>query len=110
MTWPIAFTLTLLSELPLVMLLTPAQNRVRILPWFLIANGTSHPALWGCWSTVLTYFGDYHTTLLVTEAVVFTYESAVYSAVLRSPRGILVAVGANTASMLLGLLIAWLSG
>jgi len=105
MTWFTAFLLTLASELPIVLLVTPAAHRRRLLPWFFVANATSHPALWALWPVLLSVSDDYHTTLLLGEAIVFSYEALIYAAVLWHPRGVAVAVAANAASMLLGLII-----
>lgn len=106
MTWPVAFILTLLTELPVAILLTPAAHRRRLLPWMLIANATSHPALWAAWPVLSELCGDYTTTLFAGEALVYSYEALIFSLALRSPRGILISVGANTASMIVGLIIS----
>lgn len=108
MLWHHAFILTLLVELPVALLVTPAAHRRRLLPWILVANATSHPTLWAVWPTLHALLGEYYTTLLAGEALVYTYEALLYWTVLRSSRAALVSIAANTASMSLGLLIsAW---
>lgn len=110
MLWRHAFILTLLTELPVAVLVTPAAHRRRLLPWILIANATSHPALWTIWPTLHAMCGEYYITLFVGEALVYSYEALLYCTALRSSRGVLISIAANTASMALGLLIAGWSG
>ena len=101
MTWPVAFSLTLLMETPVVLLLM-ARGWRRDLPWAILANGLSHPTLWFILPALFT---DYTTFLVVGEVAVFSFEALLYSLALRSARGVLVSVAANSLSLGVGLLI-----
>jgi hypothetical protein len=101
MTWPTAFALTLLIEIPVVLWMMGRGWR-RDLPWALLANSLSHPTLWFILPPLFT---DYTTYLIVSEAAVFAFEALLYALVLRSVRGLAIGVAANALSLGVGLLI-----
>ena len=105
MSWPVAFLLTLLLELPVVLWLTPTAHRRRLLPWILLANGTSHPTLWFVLFPLLLPRYDYSTVLVLAEALVFAYEGILYAVALRDVRGVGLSVVANGFSLGVGQVI-----
>jgi hypothetical protein len=103
MTWPVAFALTLLLEIPVVLVVLGRGWR-KDLPVALLANAISHPTLWFVlWPRLAD--ADYTTALLIGEAAVFSFEALLYLGITRSPRGLAAGVAANTLSMVVGLLI-----
>ena len=105
MTWPMAFALTLLLEIPVVLLVLQ-RGWKKDLPWALLANGLSHPTLW---FVLYPAIPDYWTFLVVGETLVFSFEAVIYALAVRSVRGVAASVAANSLSMGVGLLIAALA-
>lgn len=100
-----AFALTLLLEIPVVLLLLGRGWR-RDLPWALVANGLSHPTLW---FILPPLFSDYIVFVVVGEVLVFAFEAVLYVVAVRNVRGLAASVAANCLSLAVGLLIAALT-
>ncbi|MDG1482335.1 MAG: hypothetical protein P8R54_22280 [Myxococcota bacterium] len=107
MTWPAAFALTLLLEIPVVLVVLGRGWR-RDLPAALLANALSHPTLWFVLWPMLADV-SYATALLIGEAAVFSFEALLYLGLARSLRGLSAGVAANSLSLGVGLLINELS-
>lgn len=101
MSWPLAFLLTLILEIPVVLLLL-ARGWRKDLPLALLANSITHPVLW---FVLPPLFSDYLTFLIVGELAVFTSEALLYAAAVRCWRGAAAGVAANSLSMAVGLLL-----
>ncbi|MFT5686949.1 MAG: hypothetical protein ACI8RZ_007906 [Myxococcota bacterium] len=107
MTWPAAFVLTLLLEIPVVLLVLGRGWR-KDLPLALLANAMSHPTLWFVLWPLLSGH-SYEMALLIGEAAVFSFEVLLYLGFTRSLRGLAAGVAANSLSLGVGLLIQVLS-
>ena len=108
MTWPAAIALTVLLEIPVVLLVLGRGWR-KDLPAALLANALSHPTLWFVLWPMLAD-APYTTALLIGEAAVFSFEALLYLGLTQSLRGLAAAVAANALSLCVGLLIHELIG
>lgn len=109
-TWAFAFGLTLLVELPIVLLLLGRRlGFARTAVAGLVVNAVTHPVLWLVFWWVGPRTGaGWALTLLVGEVVVIAVETALLRRLLRGgdPRLVLAVVAlANVASVAVGLLL-----
>jgi hypothetical protein len=110
-TWPLAFALTQLFELPVVLLGTPTWEDPlpRRLAVGFGASALTHPVLWFVLHPLLLGPLGYAGFFLLAESVVVLTEGAYFRA-FGVPRPFLVSLAANAFSAGLGLLLGpWLT-
>lgn len=111
MPWPAAFVLTLVVELPLVLVLArvlDAGPQLRVLGATLLVNAVSHPLLWFVLVPASEGALGHWGAVAVAEAAVLAIETLGYALILRirAQTALWLAAAANLASFLAGLVVA----